>query len=238
MLLQLYYLYDKSAKKSRELVDIVNDLRETYDFSSGQQMDHTQEPCYSASFWCISQPLINALSRQGHQEWWQSTDSWLHSKWSQSKLLVGCALYVDLLKHPSLLSLTLQEKNLDLVLGIKHILKTIKSLKGLASQDSLQWPTVKLVCSRIKDGEGGKQYQEATLKNYNSATTEYCKEQAMADLNHLDLRMRDRHEWSDVKLLRSILIFVDTQGWQAKSNSTDTGVSDSEDEQTLWRKSS
>ena len=42
--------------------------------------------------------------------------------------------------------------------------------------------------------------------------------------------MRDRLEWSDVKLLHSILIFVDTQGWQAKSNSTDTGVSDCEDE--------
>ena len=35
MLVKLYYLYEKSAKKSRELVDIVNDLRETYDFPQG-----------------------------------------------------------------------------------------------------------------------------------------------------------------------------------------------------------
>lgn len=35
-------------------------------------------------------------------------------KWSQSKILVGCALYVDILKPPSLLSLTLQDDKLDL----------------------------------------------------------------------------------------------------------------------------
>ena len=37
---------------------------------------------------------------------------------------------------------------------IPTLLKAIESLKGLASQDSLQLPTVKLVCSRIKDEEG------------------------------------------------------------------------------------
>ena len=35
MLLRLYYLYEKSTKKSRELVDIVDDLKETFDFSKG-----------------------------------------------------------------------------------------------------------------------------------------------------------------------------------------------------------
>ena len=35
MLLRLYYLYEKSAKKPRELVDIVDDLKETFNFSKG-----------------------------------------------------------------------------------------------------------------------------------------------------------------------------------------------------------
>ena len=85
------------------------------------------------------------------------------------------------------------------LISIKHILKTIKSLKALASQDPLQWPTEKLVCSRIKDED---------------------------DLKQLDLKMRDRLKWSDV--LRSILLFIDTQGWQVKSSSTNTGMSDSD----------
>lgn len=35
MLLRLYYVYEKSAKKPRELLDIVEDLREFYDLSQG-----------------------------------------------------------------------------------------------------------------------------------------------------------------------------------------------------------
>ena len=159
-------------------------------------------------------------------------------KWSQSKILVGCALYMDILKPPSLLSHTLQDDKLDLVLGIKHILKTIKSLKALAGQDPLQRPTVKLVCSKIKDEDGSKQYQGALLQCYDTRTLEHCKEQALADLKQLDLKMRDRLEWSDVKLLRSILLFciIDTQGWQVKSSSTDTGMLDSDMmvEKTIW----
>ena len=77
---------------------------------------------------------------------------------------------------------------LDLVLGIKHILKTIKSLKALAGQDPLQWPTVKLVCSRIKDEDGSKQYQGALLQCYDTRTLEHYKEQALADLKQLDLK--------------------------------------------------
>ena len=59
-------------------------------------------------------------------------------------------MYVDVLKAPSLLSLSLQDENLDIVLGIKQILKSSKALKSMASQDPLQWPTVQLVCSGLR----------------------------------------------------------------------------------------
>ena len=45
-------------------------------------------------------------------------------------------------------------------------------------------------------------------------------------MKQLDLKMRDRLEWSDVKLLHSILLFIDTQGWQVKLSSTNTGMSE------------
>ena len=35
MLLRLYYLYAKSPKKSRELTDIVQDLKEVWEFADG-----------------------------------------------------------------------------------------------------------------------------------------------------------------------------------------------------------
>ena len=44
--------------------------------------------------------------------------------------------------------LSLQDENLDIVGGIKNILKSSKSQKSLAEQDPLQWSTV---CSRIQE---------------------------------------------------------------------------------------
>lgn len=149
-------------------------------------------------------------------------------------MLIGCALYVDILKPPSLLSLTLQDMLQDIVLSIKHILKTSKTLKQLAGLDPLQWPTIKLVINRIKDENGTKEYQGASLQGYSTRMLECCRDCALRDLKCLDEKMRDRLEWSDVKLLRSILVFIDTQGWQTKTRiPSDTSEVDSDETEVV-----
>ena len=125
-------------------------------------------------------------------------------------MLIGCAMYVDALKSPSILSKVLQGDKLDIVLGLQSILKTKTSSKKLTDLDPLQWPTVKLVCNRLANGT---EYQGATLKHLNEATLRSCKDQALADLSRLEGKMHERLEWSDVKLLRAILVFLDTQTW-------------------------
>ena len=50
-------------------------------------------------------------------------------------------MYIDILKPPSLLSLSLQGCELDTVLGIKNILKSITALKSPARQDPFEWST-------------------------------------------------------------------------------------------------
>ena len=50
-----------------------------------------------------------------------------------------------------------------------------------------------------------------------------CKSQVVADLKQLDEKLKKRLEWSDVKLLRSFLVFLETQSWLA-SSSDDTLV--------------
>lgn len=97
-------------------------------------------------------------------------------------------------------------------LGIKQILKTSSTLGALAKQDPLQWPFVKTVLSRVKEEDGGKKtYQGTVLKSYTSATLEYCKKQAVTDLERLHGNMRERLEWSDVELLRSLLVLWTTK---------------------------
>jgi len=108
-------------------------------------------------------------------------------KWQQGKILIGCAMYVDALRAPFILSKVLQEEKLDIVLGLQSILKSKKSLKSLTDLDPLQWPTVKLVCNRLMNGS---EYQGATLTHYNEATLKSCKEQAPADVSLLEERCR------------------------------------------------
>ena len=126
-------------------------------------------------------------------------------------MLIGCAMYVDALKAPSLLSKVLQGEKLDIVLGLRSMLKSKKSLKSLIKLDPLQWPTVKLARNRLTNGN---EYQGATLKYFNEAMYKSCKDQALADVSRLEGKMRERLEWSDIKLLRAILVFLDTQTWR------------------------
>ena len=72
---------------------------------------------------------------------------------------MSCAFYTDILHSPSFLSLSLQGEHLDIVHGLRHILKSYQSLKKLSLQDPLQWPTVKVVRSKIVDEDGSSAYQ-------------------------------------------------------------------------------
>ena len=135
--------------------------------------------------------------------------------WNQGKILVGCAMYIEILKPPSILSLTLQEEQFDIVFGLKQILKSVSALQSLAKQHPKNWPTVKLVVGRVSEESGQKFYQGGVLKNFTDNMFTQCSCQALSDLQKLDGKMKERLEWTDVKLLRSILVFLDTRSWAA-----------------------
>ncbi len=237
MLLQLYYLYSKSPKKSRELSDIVTDLKEVFEFKEGDAPVRSQGSRWISHKRKAMQRVVERYGAYIAHLTTLVSDSSITTtdrarltgylrKWQQAKMLIGTAMYVDILKPPSLLSKTLQEDDLDVVLGLQLILKSKKSLKSLAELDPLQWPTVKLVLGRLDDDNA---YQGSTLQCYNDAMLQSCKDQALADLKRLDKTMRDRLAWTDVKILRSILVFLDTQSWCCPVTNTSNN-SESEDE--------
>ena len=78
----------------------------------------------------------------------------------------------------------------------------------------------KVVLSKLKDENGGKVYQGSELHHFRDTTIKSCADQALSDLKSLDERMRARLEWSDVDLMRSILLFLDTQSWQGSEGSS------------------
>ena len=146
----------------------------------------------------------------------------------QFRIILGCAMYIDILKPSSLLSLSLQECELDTVIGINNILKSTAALKSLARLDPLEWPTVKLLLGRIKDEGSEKVYQGAPLRNFTTVTQEKSKQDTLCDLTSLDEKMRERLKWSDTKLLRCLLVFLETKSW-AKRSHTPAAHSDNED---------
>ena len=129
------------------------------------------------------------------------------------KMLIGAVIYTDILKSPSCLSLTLQEEEIDVIKGIQHLLKSRKSLQSLSKQNPLEWPSVSVVYSRIVEDETSKvhSYQGVILTNCSSENFQRYSNEAIKDLKRLDDKLKERLEWSDLTMLRSILVFLDTQ---------------------------
>ena len=119
-------------------------------------------------------------------------------------------MYIEILKAPSVLSLTLQCGSLDIIGGINAIITTLLSL---SKQDPLLWPQVKLVLTKVSDDGTEKVYQGCELNQYSNEILKQCSAHAKADLDRLDVKIRERLQWSGMKLLRSILIYLDTRSW-------------------------
>ena len=230
VLLRLYYIYEKSPKKSRELADIVENLKEVFEFPKGGC-----SPLRShGSRWITHKrkALQRVIDRFGSYLLHLSTlaedeatkpedrarfKGYLR-KWQYCSVIIGAAMYVDILHSPSLLSLSLQDSTLDIAQGINHIIKSVAQLNDCASRDPLQWPTVKVVLSRITDVDGSTLYQGAHVFNYSPSSIASLSRQALADLTRLKESMLSRLKWSDLNLLKAFLVFIVTQNWQKKES--------------------
>ena len=138
MVLQLFFLYHKSSKESWELVSIADNLKEVFHLPKGGNVP----VCFQGSRWighkCKAlQRIVDCFGAYVTHLAALAADSSTNpadraringylQKWSQRKMLVGCAMYIDVLKTPSLLSLCLQRDGVDYIYCIKQILKICK----------------------------------------------------------------------------------------------------------------
>ena len=165
MLLRLFYLYQKSPKKSQELTCIVDDLKEVFSPPKGgalpvrchvtQWISHKRKALQRVidHFGAYIAHLSSLCQDSSVKPADKSRLKGYLKKWSTEKILVGCALYIEILKVPSVLSSTLQSENLDIVDAINIILKSVKTLMSLSKQYPLQWPEVKLLTSKVSINE-------------------------------------------------------------------------------------
>ena len=238
MLLRLYYLYHKSPKKCRDLVAVIDDLKEVFELPRGGNLPIRSQ----GSRWIDHKrkALLRVIDRYGLSTLTEDTSlkgedrariKGYVARWMQYRTILGCALYADILKPAAVLSLCLQDSELDVVAGIKSILKSSASLKNLAKIEPTEWPTVKLVQGCISSEGEDKVYQGTRLTNYNTSSQTLAIKHAVDDLKTLNAKMLERLEWSDVQLLRSLLAFLETQNWAVRSiiHGTDTDVNEMND---------
>ena len=205
MLLRIYYLYEKSPKKCRELSHIVSDLREVYQLPDGgdrpvratgsRWISHKRKALQR--FMDRYGPYIAHLITLVEDKTLKSSDRQRLKgyllKWTNGRILMGCALYTGILRPVSLLSQTLQEDHVDVAKAVRVVLKAHSSLQRLSTTDPLEWPTTKAIGQKIQITEEGlKTYQGMELKNFSDTIAQSCMRHALEVLKTLDSAIRDR----------------------------------------------
>ena len=192
MLLRLYYVYEKSPKKSKVLNNIVDDLKEVFHLPKGGNLPVRSQ----GTRWITHKrkALQRVLDRYGtyiaHLTSLVDDSSVRTSdrdrlkgylrKWKQPKMIIATALYIEVLKPASILSQTLQSDDVDIVFSIESILKTLKALQTLSEKDPKDWPTLQLVKNRI---DYQSEYQGVSIDF--ETVLDICTPDSLADLHRL-----------------------------------------------------
>lgn len=237
LLIHLFSLCNKSPQKTYQLLPIVEDLKEVFHFpETGDPVPvHDQGTRWVNHKRKALQRIVDRfgvycthLHSMTNDASLEATDQAklksFHQRWAQGKILIGCAMYIDVLKAPSLLSLSLQDSETDLISGIKHILKATQMLHSLRGTDVQEWPAVTTILAGITEKGDSKSYQDVVLADLTNTMVSQCCAMAQADLLALDGKLKDWLVWSDAKLLDSILSFLDTRCWTTVTMNTTSGT--------------
>ena len=178
-LLQVYYVYERSPKKCRELEEIVSELKGCLD-STEMPKEGGTRPLRASGTRFITHKvaaLNRIIDRFGayishllsliENPKVKSTDKAklcdYVKKWKNFKVLLGCACFADLLKPASILCKVLQEDELCIVRAIEQIMKTKKNIDKLKGMEFESLPTVRKVLARITED---RKYQGVKVLQY------------------------------------------------------------------------
>ena len=148
-LLRVYYVYSKSPKKCQELEEVISELKQSLCLNPSEFPDgggvrplHACGTCFLAHKVCalerivdrfgaylnhllalIEDPKTKLVDRQKLKGY--------VTKWKDGTVLLGCAVFHDILKPAAILCISFQADEISIVSTIEAILRTTASVKKL-----------------------------------------------------------------------------------------------------------
>lgn len=233
MLLRVYYLYEKSPKKCHQLDDVVASLRLCLEPAELPNKGGNR-PLRACGTRFISHKVaaidrfidrygayISHLIALSEDSSVKSTDKQrlkgFVMKWRDSKMVIGCALFHDILKPAAILCKVLQDDEVSLVGATEALLKTCKAIEKLKTSTFEDLPTVKKIIARVQNTGDEVTYQGAALSKYTEGVA-YLKSHKNGYVDSVVSCLKDRVKTQHATLLSDILTLLATQGWEKSEN--------------------
>lgn len=89
-----------------------------------------------------------------------------YNKWTDTKCLLGCAFFINLLTPCMIYSKSMQSDEIDILGALMGLLKTLKETDKLASKPLDQWPTYSTTVKCTLEDDGSTVYQMQKLKRF------------------------------------------------------------------------
>ena len=230
MLLRLYFLYEKSPKKCPELDGVVASLRECLESTDlpDEGGNRPKRACgtrfishkvaaigrfldrygaYIAHLTSLSEDSsVRAVDRQKLKGYLL--------KWRETKIVIGCALFHDILQPAAVMCKSLQDDEVCIVGAIVVVLKTAQAITNLQTVAFEDLNTVKKVLARVQKGSGLKvTYQGAILAHYDQGVAflqAHKNKYAESVVSCLKERVKVQH----CDVLSHALSLLAIQGWE------------------------
>ena len=140
-------------------------------------------------------------------------------RWRNSKVILGCAIFNDLLQPVAHLSKVLQQDQLCVVQAIEVLMKTKKILEKLKSTPFEELPSVKKVLSRVKEDAGSITYQGQDLTRHEEGIT-FLKTHQIEYFEAVDACIQNRVKTGETEILAHAITILATHGWNRSPTPT------------------
>lgn len=232
LLLKVYFLYENSPKKCRELESVVEELKDCLEPSEMPRRGGSRplRACGTrfvahkvaalgrlvdkyGAYLCHLVAMTQDVSIKSSDR--QKLKGYL-LKWRDAKFVIGCALFNDILKPAAILCKVLQQDDLCIVKAIECIFKVKVSLDKLKSTAFAELATVKKVITRIQEEEDGTfTYQSAEITKY-SLALKFLEENYTHWIEGVEgcILQRLKSQPQEFDIMKDALTVLSINGWQ------------------------